>query len=46
MTAIAREAGVSQHVGRQAVDELSARGLVFLDEDRAIGLALPAISGR
>jgi hypothetical protein len=46
VTAIAREAGVSPHIGRQAVDELSARGLVFLDEDRAIGLALPAISGR
>jgi ribosomal peptide maturation radical SAM protein 1 len=30
----------------RAVAELTARGLLFRDEDRAIGLALPAISGR
>jgi hypothetical protein len=27
-------------------DELARRGLVFLDGDRALGLALPAVGGR
>jgi len=46
VAAIAREAGVSPQVGQKAMNEFAARGLIFLDEDRAIGLALPAISGR
>jgi ribosomal peptide maturation radical SAM protein 1 len=46
VAAIAREAGVSEELGQRTIAELAARGLVFLDEDRAIGLALPAIAGR
>jgi hypothetical protein len=46
VAAVAREAGVPEKIGQDAIAELAARGLVFLDEDRAIGLAVPAISGR
>ncbi|WP_030439904.1 RiPP maturation radical SAM C-methyltransferase [Actinoplanes subtropicus] len=46
VAAIAREAGVSEKMGQNAIAELAARGLLFLDEDRAIGLAVPAVPGR
>ena len=44
--AVARDLDLPVPLVRQALDELAARGLVFLDDDRAIGLALPAIPGR
>jgi hypothetical protein len=44
--AVARELELPLDVVRATFAELAARGLVFLDGDRALGLALPAIPGR
>ncbi|MFI5891039.1 RiPP maturation radical SAM C-methyltransferase [Actinoplanes sp. NPDC051513] len=43
---ISRDLDLPRVTVDRVLDELAARGLVFLDGDRALGLALPAIPGR
>jgi ribosomal peptide maturation radical SAM protein 1 len=46
VAAVAGALDIAYDMVEKVFEELAARGLMFLDGDRAIGLALPAIPGR